>query len=183
MNRRNLLAVALVLCIVAIPVLLLTAEEAKHKYIGSSKCKMCHATDAKGNQYKVWSESKHAKAYDALASEEAKKIGKEKDIADPQKADECLKCHLTEAGVDAALLADGYEKNKGVGCESCHGPGSDYKAPANMKDKAKAKENGLIEPDEKVCTKCHNDKSPNFKEFKFDEMYKKIAHANPANKK
>ena len=159
-----------------------TAQEAsQYQYVGNKKCKTCHSSDKKGAQYKSWEASKHAKAYEVLASEEAKKIAQAKGIADPQKDAQCLKCHVTGYGVDAKLLGEGYKMEEGVGCESCHGAGGDYKGV--MKDSAKSKENGLIEPNEDACKKCHNDKSPTFKEFKFDEMVKKIAHPNPANKK
>jgi len=39
---------------------------------------------------------------------------------------------------------------------------------------------GLIVPDEKTCTKCHNADSPTFKEFDFAAMYAKIEHTIPA---
>jgi len=29
------------------------------------------------------------------------------------------------------------------------------------------------------CVKCHNDRSPTMKEFKFDEQWAKIAHPTP----
>ena len=54
---------------------------AQNKYIGAKSCKMCHMT--KGRQYPTWSESKHAKAFETLKSDAAKKIGAEKGIADP----------------------------------------------------------------------------------------------------
>ena len=41
--------------------------------------------------------------------------------------------------------------------------------------------NGLQIPDEKTCINCHNDKSPTFKGFDFDEYYAIIAHPNPRN--
>jgi hypothetical protein len=37
-------------------------------------------------------------------------------------------------------------------------------------------ENGLIEPNEEVCKKCHNKKSPTFKGFDFKEWVKKVDH-------
>ena len=52
------------------------------KYIGASKCKMCHIKPAAGEQYKIWLEGPHAGAMKTLASDEAKKIATEKGIAD-----------------------------------------------------------------------------------------------------
>ena len=68
---------------------------------------------------------------------------------------------------------------EGVSCESCHGPGSLYKSMTVMKNLDQAKAKGLIMPDENVCKKCHNSESPTYKEFKLDEMWKKIAHNHP----
>jgi hypothetical protein len=161
-----------------------SAQE-KHKYVSPSQCKPCHADEKKGDQYGHWAKSKHAKAFDSLASDQAKEVGKKQTppIDDPQKSEKCLKCHLTESGLTPAALADGYEKGKGVGCESCHGPGDDYMDISAMKDKKKAIEAGLVVPDEKVCVKCHNKESPTFKEFDYKAMLPKVAHPNPATKK
>jgi len=41
-------------------------------------------------------------------------------------------------------------------CESCHGPGSEYKAMPVMKDPAKARAAGLILPDAPFCATCHH---------------------------
>ncbi len=153
---------------------------ADHSYVGVKKCKMCHHKAAIGDQYKVWSGSKHAQAYKVLASDEAKAIAaKLKLEGDPQTLDQCLSCHVTAHGVAAELVGKGVKVEDGVGCESCHGPGSDYKKNSVMKDKEKAIAAGLIIPDEKTCVKCHNDKSPTFKEFDFKKMYAKIAHPVP----
>lgn len=103
-------------------------DAAKFGYIGATKCKTCHQKDADGAQFSKWLDSKHSKAYETLASEEAKKIAKEKGIADPQKAKECIKCHVTGYDADASLLGPKYAVEEGVSCESCHGPGSEYKS-------------------------------------------------------
>ncbi len=66
-------------------------------------------------------------------------------------ADKCKLCHKVEFA--------SWQKSKHaatqVECEDCHGPGSNYKSMAIMKDKAKAKAAGLIEPAEKDCKACH----------------------------
>jgi hypothetical protein len=68
--------------------------EVVFKYIGNTKCKMCHNSPAKGAMWDVWSKTKHATAFATLANEESKKIAKEKGIADPQKDAKCLICHV-----------------------------------------------------------------------------------------
>ena len=40
-------------------------------------------------------------------------------------------------------------------CESCHGPGSEYKSISAMKDPAKAKAAGLVLPGALFCATCH----------------------------
>jgi len=91
-----------------------------HKYIGTFKCKMCHNSAKKGKIYDTWAATKHATAYKTLASEESKKIAKEKGIEDAQKDEKCLKCHVTGYG---EATGDKYSMDEGVTCEACHGPG------------------------------------------------------------
>ncbi len=158
------------------------AGKVSAKFIGAKGCKMCHNTPASGKQYDIWFASKHSKAYAALASPEAKKIATEKGIADPQKDPKCLKCHVTGYDALKEMLAATYAVDEGVSCESCHGAGEKYKAMSIMKDKKLALENGLIIPDEKTCTRCHNSESPSYKAFKFTEAFKLIAHPKPKPK-
>jgi hypothetical protein len=158
------------------------AEE-KRKYVGVDGCKQCHTDDKKGNQVGQWMKSKHAQAFDVLTSDKAKEVAKKAGVEDPQKSEKCLKCHVTEAGLDKSLLAESYKANQGVQCESCHGPGDDYSDAIVMKDRKKSIENGLVIPDEKTCTKCHNSESPTFKSFDFKEFFPKISHPNPEKKK
>ena len=168
-------------CLFLVSALTLPAlAEGTHKYVGAEKCKMCHNSAAKGAQFAKWTESKHSKAYAALASEEAKEIAKAKGIADPQKAAECLKCHVTGAGAPADQLTDKYKVTDGVSCESCHGPGGDYSPMAIMKDPAKAAAAGMLTPDEATCKGCHNPESPTFKSFDFAAASAAIAHPYPS---
>jgi len=160
-----------------------TAQESvKNQYVGASKCKTCHKSEAKGDQFSKWAASKHAKAYEALASEASLAIGKEKGIDNPQTSDKCLGCHVTAFAAPAAEKSESYDKAEGVSCESCHGPGSEYKKMNIMKDLAAAKAAGLIIPTKETCITCHNEKSPTFKSFNFEEASKVIAHPNPAKK-
>jgi len=149
---------------------------AQNKYVGAKNCKMCHMS--KGKQYPQWAASKHAKAMETLKTPEALKIAKEKGIADPSTDAKCTKCHSTASAIDAKLNG-GITKEEGVSCESCHGPGSAYKAPAIMRNHEACVTNGLITPDEKLCLKCHNSESPTFKGFDFAKYMAKISHKNP----
>jgi hypothetical protein len=156
------------------------ADAPAHQFVGVEKCaKMCHNDEKTGAQLTKWQASAHAKAYAELASDKAKEVAKAKGIADPQKAAECLACHVTGHGAPAASLADTYKVEDGVGCESCHGAGGDYKKLAVMKDHAKAVEAGLKVPTEETCKGCHNEKSPTYKPFDYKERLAKIAHPNP----
>jgi len=149
------------------------------KYIGASKCKMCHVKPATGEQYNIWLKGPHANAMKTLASEESKKIATEMGIADPTTDPACISCHSTVGGVDAKLVASA-KITEGVSCESCHGPGSMYKGASVMKNRELALTKGLIIPDEALCKTCHNEKSPTYKAFNYTEMLVKIAHPNPA---
>ncbi|NQU34494.1 MAG: cytochrome C554 [Bacteroidetes bacterium] len=142
----------------------LTAQD--YEYIGAAKCKMCHNKPATGAQYKQWAESKHAHAMESLKGDEAN---------DPK----CLKCHSTAGAVNEDLIATLTVK-EGVSCETCHGPGSGYKAKSVMESREKSLEKGLIIPTEALCLECHNDNSPHFKGFNYDEYLEKIAHPIPA---
>ncbi len=161
----------------------LILAQSKAKYVGANACKPCHLATSTGAAYKIWQESAHAKAFATLATPAAMEIAKKKGIADPQKDEKCVKCHDTAFGVAAAQLAPTFKPGEGVGCEVCHGPGSEYKTMQVMKDikagKVKGETLGLVKPDEKLCVKCHNTESPNYKEFNFAEFSKKIAHPTP----
>lgn len=139
------------------------------EYIGAAKCKICHNKPPTGEQYNKWAAGPHAKAMAALKGADAK---------NPK----CLKCHCTAFGL-ALSDTQTITVAEGVSCESCHGAGSAYKSIAIMKDMTKAMAAGLIMPDEKVCKKCHNADSPNFKGFDFKTYAAKIAHPNPSKVK
>ena len=164
---------------ISLPVL-----SAENKYVGVKKCKTCHISKKKGAQYKVWEKMKHAQAYNVLGTKEAKKIAADRGLkTDPQKSPECLKCHTTlydpKTGKKRENVEDSLKKENGVGCESCHGPGSKYKTKATMSDHKKFIEAGGMTPTEKTCIQCHNEESPSYKEFNYKERYKKIAHPRP----
>lgn len=181
--RRWTKGFGMALSLLMLPALVHGEDEApKPQYIGSMTCaKICHKTSKQGEQLRLWQESKHAKAWETLATEKALAIAKKMGIDDPQKSDQCAPCHTTAHGVEAALLDDKFSHEEGVGCESCHGPGSIYKKRSIMKDREKAVAAGMLLPDEKTCVACHNEKSPTYKPFNYEEMSKKVAHPKPAS--
>ncbi len=162
----NLKKLIFLIGMVIFSISVVNAQDAK--YIGAAKCKMCHNKADKGEQYNKWASSKHAKAMASL---------KGADATNPK----CLKCHSTAASVDQGLVAS-ITVAEGVSCETCHGPGSLYKTATIMKDQTLAMSKGMILPTEKLCKKCHNEESPNYKGFNFKEYSAKIAHDDPTTK-
>lgn len=164
-----------------------SAAGGEHKYIGVKKCGMCHDEDLIGNQLAAWKKSPHAKAYETLKGDEAAKIAKEKGLTVPAyEADECLRCHSTAHGLKKSqIYRRPLSDSDGVQCESCHGPGSDYRKKKTMSDHAKAVAAGLQEPgkNEKICTGCHNAEGPTFKGFDYAKAKEKIAHPIPKDVK
>ncbi|MCB0746091.1 MAG: cytochrome c family protein [Ignavibacteriae bacterium] len=142
---------------------------------------MCHKKADQGEQLKIWEESAHANAFKTLQTEAADKIAGGKAAEDPK----CLKCHVSGHGVDASLLSSKFSIEDGVQCETCHGAGSAYKSKKIMEDHAKSVAAGMTAyadeaAIEKQCRSCHNEESPNFKGFNFEEMWAKIKHPVPA---
>ncbi len=150
---------------------------AGHELVGAGKCRSCHKKT--GNQHKIWLGTEHAKAFETLGTPEAKKIAADKGLGDPQKEEACLKCHVSRVFLGNPALKEGgkYTDAEGVGCEACHGPGSDYKKKKIMKDHDAAVAKGLvIEKNEAHCLQCHNSESPTFKDFDFEKRWEEIKH-------
>ena len=157
-----------------------TPKVVVHKYIGTKTCGMCHNSELKGRMYDAWDTTSHATAYATLASEEAKTIAEGMDIEDAQQDSTCLKCHVTGYGLPAT---DKYSVEEGVTCEACHGPGQNYDDIRVMTKDEIRLQKGMIVPDEELCVTCHNEKSPTYKEFKFNDAYKLIEHRTPEREK
>ena len=148
--------------------------------IGVPKCKMCHKAKT-GDQFKIWTESKHANAFETLKNEKSASIAAEMGLGNAWEAPECLKCHTTQHFTGAAINAKAkYELAEGVGCEACHGPGSGYKSKKTMKDHDASVAAGMWVPDEASCVKCHNEESPTFAGFDFAARWEEIKHPVPA---
>ena len=161
-----------------------TLKKKDHAYTGISRCKMCHNSKKWGMIYDKWAATKHATAYATLASKESKAIAKEMKIADAQKSEKCLVCHVTGYEASAKLKGEKYKMEEGVTCEACHGPAGDYiKSHIKKGSQKQAMADGLIMPTEELskelCQKCHNKKSPTFKEFTYKKDIKLVEHHKP----
>ncbi|MCJ7507610.1 MAG: cytochrome C554 [candidate division Zixibacteria bacterium] len=182
MKKLTLVLILLGVFLLVFSSLVLSQEKAKteqkaFKYIGTFKCKLCHNSPQKGKVYDWWAGEKHSKAYLTLANEQSKNIAKGMGIADAQKSDKCLTCHVTGYATPPEQKGLKYSMEEGVTCEACHGPGEAYQAMKYMKDPALGmKEAGLIKPTNEVCITCHNKKSPTYKEFNFEVAKKQIKH-------
>ena len=163
------------------------------KLISLKKCAMCHKKDDKGNQYGKWEAMGHAKAYELLATEEAKVVAAKLGIDDPQNSGACLKCHSTAYFFTETRQSEDVTLEEGVSCQSCHGAGADYKKKSVMESREASIAGGMIYPaKEKSCTRCHNDTGPTWDPdrytlpdgtktgFDVNQAYEKIKHERPA---
>jgi YVTN family beta-propeller protein len=146
-------------------------------YTGTHACAVCHRGPRMGYQYSLWRLSPHARAYAALSLPEAAAKAKEMGVSgDPQTATACLKCHATGGGEEVAAL-EGFSRWEGVGCESCHGAGSEYSPEAIMRDPVGSRKEGLREVGEKTCVPCHA--GAHGKRFDYQAALAAIAHPIP----
>ncbi len=72
-----------------------------------------------------------------------------------------------------------------VGCEACHGPGSKYKSKkikqAIVAGEIEASSVGLLEVNKETCIACHNEKSPTYKPFNYEERVQEVQHPKPTS--
>lgn len=158
-------------------------EEASFDYVGAKGC-MCHKKEAGGNQVGIWSERRHSKAFETLASEKAMAMAKEHKIEKPQEAPECLKCHATAFAVMDDLENQKITLEEGVSCESCHGLGSEYKSNKNMKavfaGEIEGESVGLRTITEETCLGCHDPENPlTAEEFDYEKALATVQHPFP----
>ena len=144
----------------------------KYAYVGAASCRMCHRSKKRGEQFKVWRNSKHPKAFEALKTPKAAKVAKAKGLAKPAyESPECLKCHATGWDLTgeqkAKFLKSKFKIEDGVQCETCHGAGNKYKSLRVMKNRELAVKKGMVMGDEKLCRRCHNEQAPSWDPQRF----------------
>lgn len=100
------------------------------EYVGSENCKWCHMPE-----HAIWSEKAHA---DALATLE--KVGSDRDP-------ECVICHVVGMDRESGFVnMETTPHLKDVGCENCHGPGSEHVRSEGQTP--------TVEP-KQSCLSCH----------------------------
>ena len=121
------------------------------EYTGSKSCKGCHEYE-----YEKWSTKPHAHAYATL-----KRVGS---AFDP----ECVVCHVVGLKYESGFVSEQETGDlKDVGCEICHGPGSEHNKSLGKTETAGPKLD---------CTDCHTpDTSGEYAE-KEESYFEKIVH-------
>lgn len=177
---KNIIVACLALTFLLGAALAVAQDKPAHAYVGSKACKTCHMGEKKGAIWEKWLETRHAKAMSTLDASK----GQDKDP-------KCLKCHVVGFGAESGYKVEGLDAAMAapeglgaVGCESCHGPGADYKAMSVMKSREQAVAAGMLVPDEKVCITCHDVEAAaavgiKIPPFNWAEMYPKIEHHIP----
>jgi len=121
------------------------------EYVGSESCKVCHEYE-----YEKWSSNIHAHAYATL-----ERVGSQ---FDP----ECVICHVVGMDYESGFSSEqktGHLKN--VGCENCHGPGSEHIMTAGQTQ--------LTEP-KSACIDCHTPEQSGDYAGNESSFRKKIVH-------
>jgi len=169
-----------------------------HRYVGVRKCGSCHKKKLLGHQVSIWQEGPHRSAFDTLKNPHSVALAEELGLAlAAHQSQACLRCHVTAYALPEAAFAYELDKADGVQCESCHGPGRDYRKKKVMSDPELAAEKGLwdVSRGTKVCVSCHNSDSPTWDPkrftlqdgttvaFDFDQGIKRIEHPIPEDTK
>ncbi len=130
------------------------------RFVGNNACQECHE-----DEYDKWSQFRHSRAMETLENPERIRA------FDPS----CVVCHTVGMKFDS-----GYRSRKAtpqlanVGCEMCHGPGSEH--VAMRKEKEDDSQDYNVDNLFTECEKCHNEyHSPTFQDQKKQYM-DKIKH-------
>ncbi len=100
------------------------------EYTGSKSCKLCHEYE-----YEKWSGKAHAHAYATL-----ERVGSQYDP-------ECVGCHVVGMRYLSGFVSEEETSHlKDVGCENCHGPGSEH---------IRTLGNAQTTEPQSECTDCH----------------------------
>ena len=144
-----------------------STEISPEGFVGAQSCRQCHT-----KEYEQWETSAHSKAW--MDSETMNSL------RDPS----CVACHATGFSSTDTYppdLVDG--EFRGVGCESCHGPGESHYRYQTWKSTGKLE--GVESPDEladiiipdpteSMCQACH--RPPNDENWVYSIKRSRILH-------
>jgi len=132
---------------------LMKKDPSRPDYLGSEACAGCHAAEMA-----TWKKTRHAHAWEPMVES--------RNVNNPL----CLHCHSVGfMKPNGYVLASDVRALQGVGCESCHGPGSEHvqNPGAHPLDKAGPA----------TCQSCHTPgQTP---DFDFTSFWPKIRHGGP----
>ncbi|MFH1573204.1 MAG: multiheme c-type cytochrome, partial [Acidobacteriota bacterium] len=149
------------------------------KFVGVEACARCHHGPGMGYQFSLWRMSPHARAYAVLSTPAAAARAVEIGLSeDPRKSPECLRCHATAYNLEPGRAAPSFSPSEGIGCERCHGAGSDYLPEAVMLDRPAATAAGLRIPTKAECLECHEE--AHGRPFDVDRAWGEMAHPTRA---
>lgn len=124
-------------------------------FVGSQSCVQCHVEEAE-----IWKNSGHSHAFNTLVRRESE--------ADPT----CIGCHTIGFGKPTGYQRSfGNEQLTDVGCESCHGPGSEH-VTSWAAGKKPAFQFRPLGPGD--CKSCHHGEFS--RPFEWDKFWPLIAH-------
>ncbi len=128
-------------------------------YAGTESCAACHP-----KAMAAWKGSGHARAFDTLLARKAD--------ADPN----CIACHTVGFGTVSGYRREfGDRKLVDVGCESCHGPGSQHVEQRRAGVEVTARFHPVGAGD---CRKCHHGEFS--RPFDYDKFWPAVAHGKEA---
>ncbi len=145
------------------------------KFVGVEACAQCHSGTAMGYQFSKWRMSSHARAFAVLASPAALEIARQAGLeGEPQRSPDCLRCHTTAYNLSPGRSLSSFSPTEGVGCERCHGAGSEYMPQAVMLDRTAARTAGLRPVTRTDCMECHE--NAHGKPFDIEKAWNEVSH-------
>lgn len=150
-------------------------------FVGSQSCKSssCHGGGSDKGQTIIWAKKDaHTKAHEILGNERSKRMAESMGIGDPLKSARCTICHSPMEALPASRLAPGSKIERGVSCESCHGPAEKWRLFHTRKDVSHDQNvaMGLREARDfyhrsNICIGCHHVVDPGLLAAGHPEMF------------
>ena len=135
-------------------------------FVGSQSCKSsgCHGGGTDKGQSIIWEKKDvHTKAHEILGTDRSKRMAESMGIGDPQKSARCTICHSPLEALPASRLAPNTKIDRGVSCETCHGPAEKWRLFHTRRDVSHDQRiaSGLREAGDlyhraNICIACHH---------------------------